>query len=53
MSIREASPQLERFGVVQPVVRAWGVVLGLVGLCLLAFLLVAVVNPSGRVTALR
>ena len=37
--------RLERSGVAQAVVRAWGVVFGLIGLSLLAVLLVAVVNP--------
>jgi hypothetical protein len=44
--------RLERLGMAEAVVRAWGVVFGLVGLSLLAFLLIVVVNPCSWGTAL-
>ena len=45
--------RLERLGMAQAVVRAWGgVVFGLVGLSLVAFLLIAVANPCSWGTAL-
>jgi len=44
--------RLERLRMAQAVVRAWGVVFGLVGLSLVAFLLIAVVNPCSWGTAL-
>src|SRR2546422_1885007 len=37
--------RLERFDVAPAVVRAWGVVFGLIGLCLLGLLVISVVNP--------
>jgi hypothetical protein len=44
---------LERLGMAPAGVRAWGVGFGPVGLSLLAFLLIAVVNPCSQGTAFR